>query len=130
MALPQAHARPTTVAEYIAAAPKEARPKLRELRKIVRAAAPRAVESLKWSMPAYSYKRILVLFAAFKQHVSLFPTPSALRAFKKQLGKFRTSAGTIQFPLDKPLPASLIRRIIVFRVKESIEKDGKWRTKV
>jgi len=128
MALPQAHARPTTVAEYIAAAPKEARPKLRELRKIVRAAAPRAVESLKWSMPAYSFKRILVLFAAFKQHVSLFPTPSSLRAFKKQLGKFRTSAGTIQFPLDRPLPASLIRRVIVFRVKESIEKDGKWRT--
>jgi uncharacterized protein YdhG (YjbR/CyaY superfamily) len=129
MAPPKVIARPRTVAEYIAAAPKEARPKLRELRKIVRTAAPGAVESLKWSMPAVSYQRILVMYAAFTRHVSLFPTASALRAFRKQLGRFRTSAGTIQFPLDQPLPASLIRRIVAFRVKESIEKDGKWRTK-
>ena len=129
MALPQAHARPTTVAEYIASADKPARPKLRELRKIVRAAAPGAREELKWSVPAYSYRRILVMFAAFKNHVSLFPTPSALRAFKKHLAKFHTSAGTVQFPMDKALPASLIRRMVIFRVKESREKDGKWRTK-
>jgi uncharacterized protein YdhG (YjbR/CyaY superfamily) len=127
MAPPKVTARPKTVAEYIAAAPKEARPKLRELRKIIRAAAPGAVENLKWSMPAYSYQRILVMFGGFTRHVSLFPTGSVLRAFKKQLGALQTSTGTIQFTLDKPLPASLIRRMVVFRVKESREKDGKWR---
>jgi uncharacterized protein YdhG (YjbR/CyaY superfamily) len=127
MAPPKAPARPKTVSEYIAAAPKEARPKLRELRKYIRAAAPGAVENIKWGAPSYSYKRILVIFAAFKHHVSFFPTPSAVRAFKSQLTKYKTSSATIQFPLDKPLPASLIRKITAFRVKESIEKDGKWR---
>jgi uncharacterized protein YdhG (YjbR/CyaY superfamily) len=129
MAPPKAPAKPKTVAQYIAAASKEARPKLRELRKIIRAAAPGAVESLKWGMPAYSYRRILVMFAAFAHHVSLFPTTSATRAFKKQLGKLNTSSGTVQFSLEQPLPAALIRRMTAFRVKESLEKDGKWRTK-
>jgi len=129
MALPKAHARPKTVAEYIAAADQPARAKLREMRRIIRAAAPGAVESLKWSMPAYSYQRILVMFAGFKNHVSFFLTTSAIRAFKKELGKKNTSAGTVQFPLDQPLPATLIRRITKFRVQESIKKDGKWRTR-
>ncbi len=128
MAPPKASARPKTVTEYIAAASKEARPKLREIRKCIRAAAPGAVEELKWNMPAYSYKRILVMFAGFKNHVSLFPTASAVRAFKKEMAKFNTSPGTVQFPLDQPLPLALIRKITAFRVKESREKDGKWRT--
>ena len=128
MAPPKAPAKPRTVAEYIAAAAKEARPRLRELRKCIRAAAPGAKEELKWNMPAYSYHRILVMFAGFKHHVSLFPTTSALRAFKKKLGPRLTSTGTVQFPLDKPLPLALVRRITKFRVKESLEKDGKWRT--
>ena len=126
---PKAPVRPKTVAAYIAAAPKEARPKLRELRRTIRAAAPGAVEELKWSMPAYSYHRILVMFAAFKHHVSVFPGTPTVRAFKQQLTKFKTSSATIQFPLDQPLPLSLIRKIAVHRIKESLEKDGKWRTK-
>jgi uncharacterized protein YdhG (YjbR/CyaY superfamily) len=130
MAPPKAPAKPKTVPEYIAAAPKEARAKLREMRKVVRAAAPRATENLKWSSPAYSYQRILVMFAAFKHHLGFFPTPSAIRAFKKELVKYKTSSATIQFPYDQPLPLALIRRITAFRVKESIEKDGKWRTKL
>jgi uncharacterized protein YdhG (YjbR/CyaY superfamily) len=129
MAPPKAPAKPQTVAEYIAATPREARDKLRELRKIVRSAAPGAVESLKWGMPAHSYKRILVMYAAFTHHVSFFPGTPAVRAFKKELGKFNTSTSTIQFPFDQPLPAGLLRRITLFRVKESREKDGKWRTK-
>lgn len=129
MALPQALARPTTVAEYIAAADKPARSKLRELRKAIRAAAPGAREELKWSMPAYSYQRILVVFGAFKNHVSLFPTTPVVRAFKKDLAKFKPSGSTIKFPLTEPLPLSLIRRMVAFRVKLSLEKDGKWRTK-
>jgi uncharacterized protein YdhG (YjbR/CyaY superfamily) len=129
MALPQAHARPKTVAEYIAAADKPARSKLRELRKIIRAAAPGAREELKWSMPAYSYHRILVLFAGFKNHVSLFPGTPTVRAFKKELAKHDTSGSTVRFPLDQPLPPALIRRLVAARVKDSLEKDGKWRTK-
>jgi uncharacterized protein YdhG (YjbR/CyaY superfamily) len=128
MAPPKAPSKPKTVPEYIAAAPKEARSKLREMRKVVRADAPGAVENLKWSSPAYSYQRILVMFAAFKHHLGFFPTPSAIRAFKQELSKYKTSAATIQFPYDQPLPLALIRRIIAFRVKESLEKDGKWRT--
>jgi len=126
MAPSKAPAKPRTVVEYIAAA-KESRPRLRELRQAIRAAAPGAKEELKWNMPAYSYHRILVMFAGFKHHVSLFPTASALRAFKKELGPRLTSTGTVQFPLDKPIPLALIRRITKFRVKESLEKDGKWR---
>jgi len=79
-------------------------------------------------MPAYSYKRILVTFAAFKNHIGFYPTPSAVKAFEEDLAKFVTADASIRFPLDKPLPLTLIRKITAFRVRESIEKDGKWRT--
>ena len=128
MAPPKALAKPKTVAEYIAAADKSARPRLRELRQAIRAAAPGAKEELKWSMPAHSYKRILVMYAAFKNHVSLFPGTPTVRAFKKELASHDTSGSTIRFPLDRPLPLPLIRRLTKHRVKEALEKDGKWRT--
>jgi uncharacterized protein YdhG (YjbR/CyaY superfamily) len=121
-------ARPTSITEYINAAPKEARKKLREMRACVRAAAPGAKESLKWGMPAFSYQRILVMFAAFKHHIGFFPTAAAVKAFAKDLSRFATSTGTIQFPLEKPLPSALVRKITAFRVRASIEKDGKWRS--
>jgi len=120
--------KPTTVTEYINAAPKEARQKLREMRATVRAAAPGAAEGLKWSMPAYSYRRILVTFAAFKHHIGFYPTPPAVKAFAKQLSGYKTATGSIQFPLDKPLPLDLIRKITAFRVRESVEEDKKWKT--
>ena len=121
-------ARPKSIAEYINAAPKDARKKLREMRACIRAAAPGAKESLKWGMPAFSYRRILVTFAAFKHHIGFYPTSSAVSAFADELSKFATAKGSIQFPLENPLPLSLIRKITAFRVRESIEKDGKWRT--
>ena len=120
--------RPSSTTEYINAAPKEARKKLREMRACIREAAPGATESLKWGMPAFSHRRILVTFAAFKHHIGFYPTASAVRAFAKDLSKFVTAKGSIQFPLEKPLPLSLIRKITAFRVRESIEKDGKWKT--
>lgn len=126
--MPTTKSKPTTVTEYINAAPKEARQKLREMRTTIRAAAPGAAESLKWSMPAYSYRRILVTFAGFKHHIGFYPTPSAVKAFAKQLSGFKTAAGSIQFPLDKPLPLDLIRKITAFRVRESVEEDKKWKT--
>jgi uncharacterized protein YdhG (YjbR/CyaY superfamily) len=120
--------RPKTVTEYIAAAPKPLRARLRNLRALVRAAAPGSVESLKWGSPAYSYRRVLVMFAYFNAHVSLFPTPAVIKAFEKDLAKFKTSSATIQFPHDKPLPKALIRRIVAFRSKDARERDSKWRT--
>jgi len=121
-------ARSENITEYINAAPRESRKKLREMRACIRAAAPGAKESLKWGMPAFSYQRILVTFAAFQHHIGFYPTPSAVKAFAKDLSKFVTADASIQFPLEKPLPLSLIRKITRFRVRESIEEDKKWRT--
>jgi len=121
-------ARPGSTTEYINAAPKEARKKLREMRACIRESAPGAKESLKWGMPAFSYRRILVTFAAFKHHIGFYPTPSAVKAFAKDLSKYVTAKGSIQFPMEKPLPLPLIRQITAFRVRESIEEDGKWKT--
>lgn len=121
-------ARPKSVTEYIQSAPGSTRKKLRDMRACIRKAAPGATESLKWGMPAYSYRRMLVAFAVFKHHIGFYPTPSAVRAFAKELSAFATAKGSIQFPLEKPLPLPLIRKITAFRVRESIEKDRKWRT--
>lgn len=121
-------ARPTSVNEYIEAAPKPARKKLREMRACIRKAAPGAMEGMKWGMPAFSYKRILVTFAAHKDHIGFYPTPAAVKAFEKELAKFNTASGSVQFPLEKPLPLPLIRKITAFRVRESVEQDRKWRT--
>jgi uncharacterized protein YdhG (YjbR/CyaY superfamily) len=111
--------KPTTIAGYIAAAPKEARAKLREMRATIAAAAPEATQSLKYRIPAFSYERMLVAFAAFKNHIGLYPTPSAVRAFRKELAGYKTAKGSIQFPLAQPLPKSLIRKITAFRVAEA-----------
>lgn len=121
-------ARPKNITEYIDAAPKAAQRKLREMRACIRKSAPGATESLKWAMPAFSYRRILVTFAAFQHHIGLYPTPSAVAAYAKELSEYKMATGSIQFPLEKPLPLPLIRKIVAFRVRESIEKDGKWRT--
>jgi uncharacterized protein YdhG (YjbR/CyaY superfamily) len=120
---------PASVSEYISAAPKQTRARLREMRALIAAAAPGATQSLKWGMPSFSYQRILVTFAAFREHISLFPTPAAIRALRKDLAKYRTSSATIQFPLDQPLPRALIRRIVAFRVKQAGAMDAKWRTR-
>jgi uncharacterized protein YdhG (YjbR/CyaY superfamily) len=123
-----AKARAKSITEYIHAAPKQAQKKLREMRACIRRSAPGASEGLKWGMPAFSYRRILVTFAGFKHHIGFYPTPSAVRAFTNDLSKFATAKGSIQFPLDKPLPLTLIRKITAFRVRESVKEDKKWRT--
>jgi len=119
-------ARPASITDYINDAPKEVRKKLREMRACIRKAAPGAKEGLKWGMPAFSHHRILVTFAAFEHHIGFYPTPSAVKAFAKELSKFATASSSIQFPLDKPLPLALIRKITEFRVRESMEEDAKW----
>lgn len=122
----QGKAKPQSVSEYIEDAPKEAQKRLREMRACLRKAAPDAEESLKWNVPAFSYHRILFTYAAFKNHISLYPTPSVLKTFASELSGYKTSSSTIQFPLDKPLPVELIHRIATLRVQECTEKDARW----
>src|SRR5688572_30682287 len=119
--------KPKTIEEYIYAAPAEVQEKLWKLHECIRAAAPGAAEGLKWSMPAYSYQKILVTFAACKKHIGFYPMPSAIKVFAKDLKDFKTTQSSVQFPLEKPLPISLIRKIVKFRVEESRKGTIKWR---
>jgi uncharacterized protein YdhG (YjbR/CyaY superfamily) len=117
-----------TIAGYIKLRPPESQKKLREMLKLVKSATPKADEGIKWSMPALSYKRILVMFAGFKHHIGFYPTVAAMKPYLKDLEKFKTGKGSIQFPLNKPLPKALIKKITATRVKQAIEQDGKWRS--
>ena len=116
----------TTVTEYIAAAPPEARRHLRALRALLRKVAPGATECIKWGVPVFEKKRILFAFAAYRTHVNFMPTPSALKPFRKELAGFRTGRVSIQLPYDQPLPAPLLRRIAAHRARELRGKDVKW----
>ena len=120
--------KPKTIEEYIYSAPAEVQERLWMLHECIRTAAPGATEALKWSMPAYSYQKILVTFAVFKKHIGFYPMPSAIKAFTKELTKYKTAEGSVQFPHDKPLPLTLINKIVRFRVKESNEGTIKWRS--
>ena len=113
----------TTVNSYINQFPKETQAKLQKLRQIIKASAPGSIEIISYNMPAFKiHRRILVYFAAFKNHIGLYALPSAVVNFKKELSRFKTSKGTIRFPLDKPKPPELVKKIIKFRVKENLKK--------
>jgi uncharacterized protein YdhG (YjbR/CyaY superfamily) len=119
--------KPTTIAEYIDAAPAEVQERLWQLHNCIKKAAPGAKEELKWNMPGYSYQKILVTFAVFKKHIGFYPMESAIKAFAKDLEKYKTASGSVQFPLDAKLPLTLIKKIVLFRVKESKAQTIKWR---
>jgi uncharacterized protein YdhG (YjbR/CyaY superfamily) len=109
-----------TVDEYIASAPEYSRRTLRELRKTIKDAAPKAEEVISYQMPAYKHFGILVYFAAFKDHMSLFvPGISESKKFKSRLKEFRVSGATIHFTADEPIPKSLVKDIVKMRVKEN-----------
>jgi uncharacterized protein YdhG (YjbR/CyaY superfamily) len=112
-----------SVDEYLAAVPEPARSTLNTMRAAIRASVPReATETISYGIPAFKHNGVLVWFAAFSDHCSLFPTASVIEAFKKELKSFSTSKGTIHFPLDKPLPAALIKKLVKARVAESEKK--------
>lgn len=111
-----------SIGEYIEAQPANVRASLKKLRQTIRQAAPEAEEVISYQMPAYKFHGVLVYFAAFKNHLSFFPTGSGVRMFKEKLKSFETSRGTVKFPLDKPIPLKLITEIVRFRVKENLEK--------
>jgi uncharacterized protein YdhG (YjbR/CyaY superfamily) len=118
--------KPKTVDEYIKAAPKEARAKLRELRALLKKVAPKAKEAVKWGSPVLEEGRILFAYNAHKTHLNFMPTRSSLKVFKKELAKYKTGKDTIQLPYDKPLPKALIRKIAIYRAKDVRENNARW----
>ena len=113
---------PRNVDEYIAAFPEEIRERLERLRATIKRAAPDAQEKISYRMPAFALKGPLVYFAAFKNHIGFYPTPSATVKYKKELAAYEGGKGSVRFPLDKPLTLGLITKIVKSRVKENLEK--------
>ncbi len=108
-----------TVDEYLAGVPEPARSTLNKIRAAIRSVVPpEATETISYRIPAFKYKGVLVWFAAFSNHCSLFPTASVVEAFKNELKGFTTSKGTIQFPTDKPLPTALVKKLVKARVAQ------------
>jgi uncharacterized protein YdhG (YjbR/CyaY superfamily) len=118
---------PATVEEYIASKPREARKRLEEMRRYLRHADPGAEEELKWGKPAFVNNGILYVYAAFKKHISLHPTPSVISAMRKDLEVFEVSENTIQFPLEQPIPGKLVEKIASLRVCEKNDKGIGWK---
>jgi uncharacterized protein YdhG (YjbR/CyaY superfamily) len=113
-----------TVDEYFSALPKKQRDILDGLRKTIRQVAPQADEVISYNMPAFKWNGMLVWYAAYKNHIGLYPRPSAIRAFEKELAGYKTSKGAIQFPIEEGIPTNLVKKIVKFRVKEN-EQEGK-----
>ena len=112
----------TTIEEYFASFPSATRKKLKELRATIKKAAPEAEEMISYNMPAFKLLGVLVYFAGYKNHIGFYPTGSGIKAFTKELSGYKTSKGTVQFPLEENLPLALITRMVKFRVKENKEK--------
>jgi uncharacterized protein YdhG (YjbR/CyaY superfamily) len=122
----RANRAPKDVDEYAARVPEAARGTFTQLRHAIRSAVPpEAVETISYRIPAFKHDRVLVWFAAFSNHCSLFPTASVIEAFKHELKGFSTSKGTIHFPTDKPLPIGLVKKLVKARVAEDESKNGR-----
>ncbi len=111
-----------TIDEYVATFPKNVQSILEELRQAIKESAPKAEEAISYQMPAFKLNGNLVWFAAFKNHIGFYPTSSAVEAFKKELSDYEVSKGTFRFPIDKPVPLDLVKKIVKFRVKENSKK--------
>jgi uncharacterized protein YdhG (YjbR/CyaY superfamily) len=111
-----------SIDDYIMTFPKEVQDILKKLRKAIKTAAPGSEEKISYRMPAFSLNGILVYFAAFKNHIGFYPTSSGIRAFKKELSVYKGGKGSVQFPMDKPLPLNLIAKIVKYRVLENAKK--------
>jgi uncharacterized protein YdhG (YjbR/CyaY superfamily) len=113
---------PNNMDEYIANFPKDIQVVLEKLRATIREAAPNAEETINYQIPTFTLKGNLVHFAAFKNHIGFYPTPTGMEKFKNELSIYEGSKGSVQFPLDKPIPYGLISKIVKFRVKENLER--------
>ncbi|WP_342554299.1 DUF1801 domain-containing protein [Paenibacillus sp. FSL R7-0652] len=111
------------VDEYIHSFSADVQLKLQRMRELIREAAPLAEEKISYKMPTYAQHGNLVHFAAYTKHIGFYPAPSGILAFKEQLSRFKGAKGSVQFPLDEPLPEELIRQIVEYRVKENVERS-------
>ena len=111
-----------TIDEYIATFPEDIQATLRKMRETIQSAAPQATEAISYGMPTYKLNGNLVHFAAFKDHIGFYPVPTGIEAFKDELAPYVTGKGTIQFPIDKPIPYDLVKKVVAYRVKESLAK--------
>jgi uncharacterized protein YdhG (YjbR/CyaY superfamily) len=123
--------KPTTIDEYIAAFPDDVQKKLEQVRTTIKKAAPGAEERISYGIPAFNLNgQYLIYFAGYKKHIGMYPVPGGVKEFEKDFAPYYTSGkGTIQFPLDKPMPAGLIKKIVKFRINNNAEKAKKKRQK-
>ena len=113
---------PKNTDEYIANFPKEVQEILEKMRATIKKAAPTAEETINYQIPTFTLKGNLVHFAAFKEHIGFYPTPTGIEKFNKELSVYEGAKGSVKFPLDKPMPYGLITKIVKFRVKENLER--------
>jgi uncharacterized protein YdhG (YjbR/CyaY superfamily) len=119
---------PKNIDEYIANFPKDVQEILEKIRATIKKAAPNAEETINYQIPTFTLNGNLVHFAAFKSHIGFYPTPTGVEKFKKELAVYEGAKGSVKFPLDKPIPYTLIRKIVTFRVKENLERATKKKT--
>lgn len=112
----------SNVEEYISGFPPKTRSLLKEMRKLIKETVPEAEEVISYNMPAFKLNGMLVYYAGNKAHIGFYPTSSPIRIFKDDLSGYKTSKGAIQFPIETGIPASLVMKIVKFRVKENLEK--------
>jgi len=116
----------STVNEYIKSFPIEVQIILEKIRRTIREAAPQAEETISYHMPAYKlHGKYLVFFAAFKNHIGFYPVPSGIEAFKNELSSYKQGKGSVQFSFDEPIPYDLVKKIVIFRMKEGLEGSRK-----
>ena len=114
-----------TIEEYIQTFPESVQNILEKMRQTIKKAAPEATEAISYQMPTFKLRgKNLVHFAAFKNHIGLYPIPSAIETFKQELLSYKQGKGSVQFPLDRPIPLDLVERIVVFRVGEILNKKA------
>lgn len=117
--------KPTTIDEYIATFPKDVRVKLQQVREAIKAAAPGAAEVISYSIPAFKLNGMLVWFGAHTNHIGFYPRGSGIEKFEKELAGYKYAKGSVQFPINKPMPVDLINKMVKFRVAENLSKKVK-----
>lgn len=115
--------KPISVDAYISGFPKETQQLLKQVRSAIKEAAPKAEELISYAMPGYKLNgRPLVYFAGYEHHIGFYPTPAGIESFKKELSVYKSAKGSVQFPLDKPMPLALIKKMVKYKVAENLEK--------
>jgi uncharacterized protein YdhG (YjbR/CyaY superfamily) len=115
----------TSVDEYIQQYPNTIQRTIRKLRKVIKESAPNAQEKISYNMPAYFQEGNILYFAVFTRHIGFYPLPGGIKKFEKELSKYKQGKGSVQFPIDQPIPYNLIQEIVKYRVKENLAKAKK-----